>query len=184
MDEQLWGTLIAICSIPFLEHDDLYWKPPGSTGKPPIFDPVAMGVLFHGCWVCALACAGSGGAPTGARQRAANIAGARYPCEECGLASLYSRRPPAPRSCASNREANSSRFKCSSRTRLLKDSTYAFSHGLPGAIYNGRIACAFSHASRPASAAPSPSASSEKTSADSCITFFGTRGRVLQFPVK
>ncbi len=33
-------------------------------------------------------CAGRGAAPTGARQRAANTAGARYSSDECGLASL------------------------------------------------------------------------------------------------
>ena len=57
-------------------------------GKPPIVDPVAMRVLVHGFRFSALACAGRGGAPTGARQRAANTAGARYSSDECGLASL------------------------------------------------------------------------------------------------
>jgi hypothetical protein len=57
-------------------------------GKPPFVDPVAMRVSVHGFRVSALACAGRGEAPTGARQRAANTAGARYSSAECGLASL------------------------------------------------------------------------------------------------
>ena len=57
-------------------------------GKPPFVDPSAMRVLVHGFRVSALACAGRGVAPTGARQRAANTAGARYPSDECGRASL------------------------------------------------------------------------------------------------
>mgnify|MGYP001021502029 CR=1 FL=1 len=57
-------------------------------GKPPFIDPVAMRVLVHGFRVSALAGAGRGVAPTEARQRAANTAGARYSSAECGLASL------------------------------------------------------------------------------------------------
>ena len=43
------------------------------TGKPPFVDPSAMRVLVQGFRVSALVCAGRGVAPTGARQRAANI---------------------------------------------------------------------------------------------------------------
>jgi len=57
-------------------------------GKPPFVDPSAMRDLVHGFKVSALACAGRGVAPTEARQRAANTAGARYSSDECGLASL------------------------------------------------------------------------------------------------
>ena len=57
-------------------------------GKPPFFDPSAMRLLVQGFGVSALARVGRGEAPTGARQRAANTAGARYPSAECGLASL------------------------------------------------------------------------------------------------
>ena len=58
------------------------------SGKPPFVDPSAMRVLVQGFRVSALVCAGRGAAPTGARQRAANTAGARYSSDECGLASL------------------------------------------------------------------------------------------------
>ncbi len=47
----------------------------GDCGKPPFVDPSAVRVLVHGFRVSALACAGRGVAPTGARQRAANTAG-------------------------------------------------------------------------------------------------------------
>ncbi len=62
-----------------------YWS---QVGKPPFIDPVAMRVLVHGFGCSARAGAGRGEAPTEARQRAANTAGARYSSDECGLASL------------------------------------------------------------------------------------------------
>ena len=62
----------------------------------------------------------------------ANSAGVRFPIEECGLSSLYSRRQAANFRRASTKTKNSSPLRHSSRSLPLKLSMKPFSVGRPG----------------------------------------------------
>src|SRR5207248_1174093 len=62
----------------------------------------------------------------------ANSTGVRFPIEECGLSSLYSRRQAASFRRASTKFKNSSPLRHSSRSLPLKLSMKPFSIGRPG----------------------------------------------------
>ena len=73
-------------------------------------------------------------AEAAARLCCANSTGVWQSSDECGRSWLWRWRCSLPSTFASSTEAHASRFRNSSRNRLLKLSLEAFCHGLPGLI--------------------------------------------------